>query len=583
MSFQTRTFPIAAPAETAEGPLTITATVATSTPVQRRDQRGAYLEILDPAALNLDGLDVPLLDSHDRHRATATIGRARNFRVEAGALVADLTFSAAADVGPIVDRVRDGTLNSFSVGYSVVQWRDGLTDGTRTRTATQWQIQEVSLVAIPADPNARKRGETKMALDNQNENNRAELVQSLRSACGLSEEWSTRMAEAEMTDDEIRASAREEMLKRSTTAPQIRTTSPANGDPATITTRQAEAVAFRMAGGELPDASREYVNMSLRDMAADSLQRAGQSTRGMSADEIFTRAAHGTSDFPLVVSNAMGKVALDSYRAAESPLKALARQRTLPNFKESTSIRLGEMGRLEEMTEHGEFTHTSRAENGEKMALKTFGRAIKVSRKLLIDDDLNMLGDMTAAMGQAAAQTEAEELVSLLTSNPAMSDGTPVFHGSRGNLHGSPVSLGGVGDLAALTVARQTMRKTKGLDGKTIIDAKPKYLLVGPNYETAAEQILAQIYPQTKDDANPFARRLELIVEPRLEDNPGWWLFADPAQTPALQFAYLQSAQGVQIQRKEAWTSLGLEYRAFLDFGCGWADWRGAYHDAGND
>ena len=81
---------------------------------------------------------------------------------------------------------------------------------------------------------------------------------------------------------------------------------------------------------ELPDDARQYVNMSLRDMAAESLAREGVSTRGMSADEVFTRAAHTSSDFPLVVSNAANKVALDTYKAAESPLKILCRQRTLP-------------------------------------------------------------------------------------------------------------------------------------------------------------------------------------------------------------------------------------------------------------
>lgn len=575
----TRQMPVTAPGGESEGPLTITATVATATPVRRRDQRGAYLEVLDPAALDLGSLDVPLLDSHDRHRATATIGRARNFRLEDGAVVADLTFSTAQDVSPIVDRVRDGTLTSFSVGYSVAAWRDGVAEGTRTRTATAWTIQEVSLVAIPADPNAKKRSESDMALDETND--RAELVENLRTACGLSEDWATRMADAEMTDDEIRESAREEMLKRSTDAPRIRVHG-SSEDPATIRTRQADAVAFRMAGGELPDASRDFVNMTLRDMALDSLQRAGEATRGLSTDEIFTRAAHGTSDFPLVVSNAMGKVALDSYRAAESPLKRLARQRTLPNFKPSQSIRLGEMGRLEEMSEQGEFTHTSRAETGESMSLKTFGRAISVSRKLLIDDDLNMLGDMTSAIGQAAAQTEADELVSILTSNPNMADGNPVFYAARGNLAGSGTSIGSAGDLGALDAARQAMRKTKGLDGKTIVDAKPRFLLVGPDHETAAEKLMAEIYPATVDDANPFASRLELIVEPRLEDSDDWWLFADPARVPALQFAYLQSAQGVQVQRKEAWTTLGMEYRAFLDFGCGWTDWRGAYKNPGD-
>ena len=89
-----------------------------------------------------------------------------------------------------------------------------------------------------------------------------------------------------------------------------------------------------------------------------ALARAGVSVRGMTQDEILQRSAMGASDFPTLVSNAMNKVAAQAYQAAESPLKALARQRVLPNFKESTAIRLGEMGRLEEMTEHGEFKHT---------------------------------------------------------------------------------------------------------------------------------------------------------------------------------------------------------------------------------
>lgn len=238
------------------------------------------------------------------------------------------------------------------------------------------------------------------------------------------------------------------------------------------------------------------------------------------------------------------------------------------------------MGRLEEMTEHGEFTHTSRAEAGEKMALKTFGRAINVSRKLLIDDDLNMLGDMTAAMGAAAAQTEAEELVATFTGNPNLSDGNPVFFAARGNLAGTGVALGAAGDLAAIDAARKAMRVVKGLDGKTIIGVQPKYLVVGPESETAAEQILASIYAATKDDVNAFSGKLSLVVEPRIFGT-GWFVMAEPSRVPALQYAYLSAAQGVQIQRQEAWTTLGLQYRAFLDFGTGWVDWRGAYFNPG--
>ena len=126
--------------------------------------------------------------------------------------------------------------------------------------------------------------------------------------------------------------------------------------------------------------------------------------------------------------------------------------------------------------------------------------------------------------------------------------------------------------------ARLAMRGVKGLDGKTIIGVTPKYLVIGPELETKAEKLLAAIYAATTDDVQPI--RLKLVVEPRITGT-GWYVMADPAAVPSLQFAYLSSAQGVQIQRQEAWTTLGMQYRAFLDFGTGWADWRGAYFNEG--
>ncbi len=234
------------------------------------------------------------------------------------------------------------------------------------------------------------------------------------------------------------------------------------------------------------------------------------------------------------------------------------------------------MGRLEEIAESGEITHTSRAENGESVSLKTYARGITVSRNLLINDDLNLLGDMTAAFGQAAAQTEADLMVGLLTSNPNLSDGTPVFDVSRGNM----AALGGNLSSANLDEARKAMRGYKGLDGKTLISVTPKYLVVGPVLETQAEILLASIYAATTADVNPWASKISLIVEPRLAGDD-WYVFTDPARLAGMVYGYLASAQGVQIQRAEAWDTLGLKYRAFLDFGVGWTDWRGAYFNAG--
>ena len=553
--------------------LTVDAVISTFADVTRRDARGAYVERLDPAGLDLSRLvGAPVLDGHRQGSARDVIGTVTGHRMEGGQLVASIRLSGAADAAPVVERIREGILKGVSVGYKVTRWSEGTDPQTksRTRTAAAWAIFEVSAVPVPADSGATFRGQTPMLDENQNDSvqHRAE-IRTIARAAGLPAEWADTQIDTDATVTEARAAAFDEIQKRGRTVPKIRVTG-SNDDPAQIQTRAADALTFRMAGGALPDASREYVSMSLRDLAAESLTRSGVSTRGMSADEVFHRSL-GTSDFPLVVSNALSKVAAQAYQAAESPLKALARQRTLPNFKTSTTIRIGEMGRLEEMTEHGEFTHTNRAEAGETMALKTFGRAINVSRKLLIDDDLGLLGDMTAAIGQAAAQTEAEELVKLFTGNPVLSDGTAVFHPSRGNTVAGALP---VLSEAALTAARKHMRTVKGLDGKTIINAVPKYLVVSPDLETDAEKLLATIYAATVNDVQPI--KLTLVVEPRLTGN-AWYLLADPVQVPSLQYAYLSAAQGVQIQRQEAFDTLGLKYRAFVDFACSWVDWRGAF------
>ena len=69
-------------------------------------------------------------------------------------------------------------------------------------------------------------------------------------------------------------------------------------------------------------------------------------------------------------------------------------------------------------------------------------------------------------------------------------------------------------------------------------------------------------------------------MEPRLSGN-AWWIFADPAVLPVLEYAYLSSAQGPQIASREGWDVLGMEFRVVLDFGCGAVDWRGAYRNPG--
>ncbi len=544
----------------------ISAVIATSTPVQRRDSKGAYLEILDPAGLQpVD--DLPVVMDHTATAAN-TIGRASDITPDGESVRATITLSDDPALASIRARVADKTLKHLSIGYRVAGWREGKdTNGTRTATATIWTIHEISLVAVPADINAQlHRSNTGMP-------NTEEQIRALAELAGQTRGWAEDLIDEGVDLETARQRAREAL------APKTRVPfrpSSEQGSPDAFRAAAVEGLSFR-AGltGDLSEQARAYSNMSFKDLARESLTRAGVSHRGMSDDELLHRAAHGTSDFALIVSGVAGKSLLDAYQLAQSPLKQLARSRTLPNFKTATSIRLGEMGQLEELSEHGEFTATSRAESGETLQLATFGRRFDLTRKLMIDDDLGAFNDITAALGRAAAATETALLLQTVIGNPVMSDGKTAFHADHGNTS-APAAL----SVEAISAARLAMRKRVDLDGVTKIDASPKYLLVGPELETAAEQVLADIYATTPDGVNPFSGKLQLLVEPGIADE-SWYLFADPAKLAGLQYGYLTGQQGPQIQRQEAWNTLGVSFRVYLDFGAGWLDYRAAQFNAG--
>lgn len=565
---------------------TFSAIIATSTPVARHDATGPFSEVLPAEAFDLAGQSLPVLDSHNTATVRAILGRTLSIRRDGTSIVADLQLSSAEDVAPIGQRIADGTLRGISIGYRVAGWATRREAGQRIKAATRVQLTEVTLTSNPADPNSgvRQDKEGTMPKDVQTEtDDRAALIQRCRTAHpALPDEWATRMADAGdvLTDEEVIADARDsaKAARAAKTPVQIRTAVPANDDPAIIRNRQAEAMAARMMGTAPSDAARPFMALGLHDLARDALTRSGLSIGTIGAEEVLTRAMHGTSDFPELLTASGNRVLASAYQAAQSPLKSLARQRTASDFRALSILKLGEFGGLQKVTEHGEIKAMTTGEAKEGYALETFGGTFALSRKAIINDDLGAFGRWGEMMGRAAAETEAKQLLGLLTANAGagvtLEDGSPLFHADHGNLAASgaaPAEL-------TLSDARLAMRTQKGLDGATPINVVPRFLLVGPALETAAEKLLASIYAATTDDVQPI--RLSLLVEPRITGN-SWYVFGDPASAPVLEYAYLSSAPGPQLSSRDGWEVLGREFRVVLDFGCGAVEHRGAYRNPG--
>ncbi|MBX9885388.1 MAG: Mu-like prophage major head subunit gpT family protein, partial [Novosphingobium sp.] len=571
---------------------TVDVVLTTGAPVQR----GGHVEVLAIGRENVEVAPrIPLLDSHRQTSIADIKGSVSNVRFEPGAIVATLHVSDPAALAAIAR----GDVTGVSVGYRVKKWSEGrdAKTGQRVRTATLFEIVEASLVAVPADVNATVRsttmeenevidtGQQETISDPPENATRAETNAHIRSAVSyarLPTTFADSLIDREATVEEARSAVFSEMQRRSVNVSTIRV-GPSGDDPAVVNDRMAEALACRATGMEPSEAARPYMTLAMSDMARLSLQRSGATGIAMlGREELLTRAMHTTSDFPNLLTSTGNRILMPAYQAAESPLKRLARQRSADDFRPVSLVKLGEFGKLQKVTEAGEIKALSTGEATEGMQLETFGGMFNLSRKAIVNDDLGAFARWAAMMGTAAAETESDQLVALLTAasglGPIMGDGKRLFHVDHGNLAADAAAP----DVDTLSAARLALRRQTGLDGVLPISATPKFFLVPPELETLAEKLLAQLNAATVDTQNPFSGKLTLLVEPRLTRDD-WYVFADPAVLPVLEYAYLSSAPGPQLSSRDGWEVLGREFRVVLDFGCGAVDWRGAYRNAGVD
>jgi phage major head subunit gpT-like protein len=576
---------------------TIEAVISTGADVQRY----GYIERLPVANASLKGIaGAPVLDAHNQGSTRAVLGVIEKAWKPSGEIRARIKFSSREDVAGLVRDIADGILRNLSIGYRVKQWRDETNSkGERMRTALAWEIREASFVPIGADAGAVTRShpmkknakaganpapveDVEDTLENENTvtQTRAEIRDIIKRAGGTSEQ-ADELIDQDATVEQARAAAYELMTARSNAAPRVRIIA-SNDDPAVTLERRAEALATRVGGGKPSDAARAFVPYSLVDHARDMLEAQGVRVRGMTAEAILTRAMHTVSDFPELLTGTGARLLKPAYEAATSPLVALARKVTASDFRTQAMLQLGEMPKLGKVTESGEVKSVSRGEAKESWALDTYGAIFSLSRKALINDDLNAFADFASAAGQAAANTVADLIVTALTQSngagPIMGDTVRLFHADHGNID----STGQAIDVSSVSAARVAMMTQTGVDGSTLISVRPDTLIVAPSQLTAAEQFVASITPAQTDDVNVFSGKLTVVCEPRLEAvNPFDWYLAD-SRLPALVLGGLAGNEGPQIASRDGFEVLGREFRVTLDVGVGPNDWRGWYRQGGH-
>ncbi len=335
------------------------------------------------------------------------------------------------------------------------------------------------------------------------------------------------------------------------------------------------------------EVARQYRGLSLVEMARVCVEATGVRTAGMTKAEIaglalgMTRAGEmTTSDFPKITANVANKAMLQAYTQAPQTWRPLVREVSAADFKTLYRLALSEAPRLEEVKESEEIKRGKFTESQETYAVKTYAKIAALSRKTIINDDMGAFTEIPASYGRAAADLESDTVWALITANGNMADGIALFHASHNNL-----GTGGAISLTTLGEARKLLRKQKALQNKQILNLLPKYLVVPAAIETTAQQYLnqSQLLADQAANVNPFAGLMQLIVEPRLDDNSAtaWYMAADPGQRAAIEVAYLEGQRGVYIETREGFDIDGIEFKARLDFGAGVTDFRPLVKNAG--
>jgi phage head maturation protease len=395
------------------------AVISSGSAVKRRDPYDgtSYFEVLaiSQASVRLDRAKagvVPLLDSHQAGSLDDQIGVVTDVRIENGQLVADMRLSPNECGKAVAAAISAGAPPNVSIGYQVHAFEEDVAsrNATPTLTATDWELLEVSLVPIPADPRTFIRNhkginmptnEVIEAEENQEITARADQDDRLRTMsdrqareayditarANLPADFARQHIERGVTLNEFRTLIFDRLAGAadSNQTGLIRMNDQTFDNPSFLERSIEDVLYARMAGKPVEGAAREHAGRTILDLGAMLLQARGErvswSNRTGIADQMMQRAGglHTTSDFPVLLQNAGDRVLRDAYQAAETPLKVLARRRNAVDFRPMTSAQLSEAPRLLEVGE-GDILNTDRGPNLKRLAQLRPMRASSRSR-----------------------------------------------------------------------------------------------------------------------------------------------------------------------------------------------------------
>lgn len=562
-----------------------------------------------------------LLFNHDRD---AVVGHIEKVWIEDNRGKALVRFDEDEQSETIFQKVQSGTLQGVSVGYAIYRYEvleDEDTKSTNGRfngpayVVTDWEPLEISIVSVPADATVgvgRSAEEIHTSIDTQEDNTRMDQektleVQEVKSEpvkTGLTQEDLQKAMEQERKrTSEITALFRDFDVEgadeaivmgvsveeaRAMVMDQLR----ARNKGVSVTMGEAESDKFRAAaqdavlmaaGIPVADAApgaQELRGHSMVELAREALQREGLKANFGDNMELARQAINSTSTFPAIMANLANKSVMVGFNEAETTYQIWAGKGSNRDFKEAARVALSEAGNLELVPEGGQFQQDFLGEASARTKVATYGKLFSLTRQAIINDDLGLFSKIATKYGSAAKRLVNKMVYAQLTGNVKMQDGVALFDNKHGNVAGTGEAL----SVKAIAKAITAMRRQKGITGEATLNITPKYLVVPPELEVTAYQIVnstAAVDGVNSGVVNPYKGRFVVVADAELTDPDAWYLVADASQHDTIEVTYLNGVETPRLETRQGFDVDGIEYKVAFDCGVSALDFRGVFKNAG--
>jgi len=578
----------------------------------------------DEECINLERFNNGLGTALFNHDRDAVVGHIEKAWLEDNRGKALVRFDTDEQSETIFQKVQSGTLQGVSVGYAIYRYEvleDEETKSTNGRfngpayVVTDWEPLEISIVSVPADPTVgvgRSAEEIHTSIDTQEDNTRMDQEKTLEVQEVKSEPVETGLTQADLQKameqerkrtSEITALFRDFDVEgadeaivmgvsvdeaRAMVMDQLR----ARNKGVSVTMGEAESDKFRaaaqdavlMAAGipvaEPAAGAQELRGHSMVELAREALQREGLKSNFGDNMELARAAINSTSTFPAIMSNLANKSVMVGFNEAETTYQIWAGKGSNRDFKEAARVALSEAGNLELVPEGGQFQQDFLGEASARTKVATYGKLFSLTRQAIINDDLGLFSKIATKYGSAAKRLVNKMVYAQLTGNVKMQDNIALFDTKHGNVAGTGEAL----SVKAIAKAITSMRRQKGITGDATLNITPKYLVVPPELEMTAYQIVnstAAVDGVNSGVVNPYKGRFVVVADAELTDPDAWYLVADASQHDTIEVTYLNGVETPRLETRQGFDVDGIEYKVAFDCGVSALDFRGVFKNAG--